>query len=71
MHATYYQIQHQWNHAAPKQAIVQSAVGAPQFAIVFTKQPDEETLARITKQGLQAFSLARFASMIELQLACQ
>ena len=68
---SYYQIQNQWNHGAPKQAIVQSVIGAPQFAIVFTNQPDEETLTRITKQGIQAYSLARFASTIELQLAFQ
>jgi hypothetical protein len=67
--AAYYQVQHQWNHAASKQAIVQSAIGSPQFAIVFTKQPDEETLKRIEKQGIQAFSLERFAGMIELQHA--
>jgi hypothetical protein len=65
----YYQTRHQWNHAAPKQAIVQYAIGAPQFAIVFTKQPDDETLTHIHKQGIHAFSLARFASMIDLQLA--
>lgn len=70
-HAAYYQVQHQWNHAAKKQVLVQSVIGAPQFAIVFTKEPDAATLARIEKQGLQAFSLSRFASMIELQLACQ
>jgi hypothetical protein len=69
--ATYYQTRHQWNHAAPKQAIVQSTVGAPQFAIVFTQQPDDATLDRIAKQGIEAYSLSRFASMIRLQLACQ
>lgn len=68
-HATHYQVQHQWNHAAPKQAIVQSTVGSPQFAIVFTQQPDAKTITRIEKQGIQAFSLSRFASMIRLQLA--
>lgn len=67
---TYCQTRHQWNHAAPKQAIVQSTIGSAQFAIVFTKEPDAETLGRITKQGIQAYSLARFASLIDLQLAC-
>ncbi len=67
---TFCQIQNQWNHAAPKQAIVQSTIGSPQFAIVFTKTPDAETMGRITKQGIHAYSLARFASMIDLQLEC-
>lgn len=66
-HPTYYQIQHRWNHAAPKQATVQSGIGAPQFAVVFTKQPDADTLGRIGKQGIEAYSLARFASLIELR----
>lgn len=70
-HATYYQTRNQWNHAAPKQAIVQSTIGRAQFAIVFTEQPDADTLARIEKQGIEAYSLSRFASMIRLQLACQ
>ena len=65
---TYCQTRHQWNHAAPKQAIVQSTIGTAQFAVVFTKEPDAETLGRITKQGIEAYSLARFASLIELQL---
>jgi hypothetical protein len=69
-HATYYQSQHQWNHVAPKQGIVQATIGAPQFAVVFTSEPDEATHARIGKQGIEAYSLSRFASMIELQLAC-
>lgn len=64
----YYQIQNQWNHAAPKQAIVQSTIGSPQFAVVFTGNPDSETLKRIEKQGVQAFSLYRFAGMLQLQL---
>jgi hypothetical protein len=68
---TYYQTRNQWNHAAPKQAIVQATIGAPQFAIVFTEHPDDATLARIGKQGIEAYSLSRFASMIRLQLACQ
>jgi hypothetical protein len=67
---TYYQTRHQWNHAAPKQALVQSTIGAPQYVIAFTQHPDDETLTRLTKQGIQAYSLARFASMFELQLAC-
>ena len=69
-HGPYLQIQNQWNHAARKQAIVQSTVGSSQFAIVFTKEPDAETMTRITKQGIQAYSLARFASLIDLQLEC-
>jgi hypothetical protein len=68
---TYCQIQNQWNHAAPKQAIVQSTIGAAQFAVVFTKTPDAETLGRITKQGIQAYSLARFASLIDMQLEAE
>jgi hypothetical protein len=68
---TYYQTRHQWNHAAPKQALVQSTIGAAQYVIAFTQPPDDETLTRITKQGIQAYSLTRFASMVELQLACQ
>lgn len=28
-------------------------------------------LGHITKQGIEAYSLARFATMVELQLACQ
>jgi len=69
-HPTHYQIQTQWNHSSVKHALVQSTIGHPQYAIVFTQQPDEDTLARITKQGIQAFSLKRFASMVGLQLAC-
>jgi hypothetical protein len=65
---TFYQTRHQWNHSSVKQALVQSTIGAPQFVIAFTQQPDEETLGRIEKQGIQAYSLTRFASMIELQL---
>jgi hypothetical protein len=67
---TYYQIRHQWNHAAPKQAIVQSVITPQQFVIAFTKTPDDETVKRIEKQGIQAHSLKRFAGMIHLQLAC-
>jgi hypothetical protein len=66
---TYYQIHNQWNHAAPKQAIVQSVIRPQQFVIAFTKTPDDDTLKRIEKQGIQAHSLKRFASMIQLQLA--
>jgi len=65
----YYQIQNQWNHAAAKQAVVQSTIGPPQFAVIFTGKPDDETLGRIRKQGLQALSLSRFAGMLQLQLA--
>jgi hypothetical protein len=68
-HASYYQIQAGWNHAAAKQAIVQSKIGAPQFAAVFTKQPDNETLKRIERQGIQAYSLRRFAGIVGLQLS--
>lgn len=64
----YYQIQNQWNHAAAKQAIVQSTVGQPQFVIIFTKEPDADTLSRISKQGIRAFSLKRFASLLDMQL---
>lgn len=67
----YYQIQNQWNHAAAKQAIVQSVVGSPQFAIVFTGKADDATVARIAKQGISAFSLSRFAGMLQLQLEFQ
>lgn len=70
-HASHCQITTQWNHSSVKHALVQSTIGAPQYAIVFTKQPDEETLTRIIKQGIQAFSLKRFASMVELQLEFQ
>jgi hypothetical protein len=66
---TYYQIRNQWNHAASKQAIVQATIGSPQFAVVFTHEPDAETVKRIEKQGIQALSLARFAGMVGLQLA--
>jgi hypothetical protein len=69
--ATFYQTRHQWHHSAPKQAIVQSAIGAAQLAIVFVQQPDAETVARIVKQGIQAHSLSLFAGMVALQLACQ
>lgn len=64
----YYQIQNQWNHSAAKQAIVQSTIGQSQFAIVFTKEPDESTLMRIQRQGIFAFSLKRFAGIVMLQL---
>lgn len=70
-HARYYQTRNQWNHAAPKHAVVQTTIGRAQYAIVFTGQPDEETLGRLAKQGIEAYSLYRFASMIELQLACR
>jgi hypothetical protein len=66
---TYYQIRHQWNHAAPKQAIVQTVITPQQFVIAFTKTPDDETVKRIEKLGIQAHSLKRFASLIQLQLA--
>jgi hypothetical protein len=66
---TYHQIQTQWNHAAAKQAVVQSTIGHPQFAVVFTKEPDEATIKRIEKQGIQALSLKRFVSILTLQLA--
>lgn len=69
-HPTHYQIQTQWNHSSVKHAVVQSTIGRPQYALVFTQKPDDDTLSRITKQGIQAFSLKRFASMVELQLAC-
>ena len=69
-HSAYYQIQTQWNHSSVKHALVQSTIGRAQYAIVFTQQPDEDTLARITKQGIQAFSLERFAGMVDLQLNC-
>jgi hypothetical protein len=65
----YYQIQNQWNHAAPKQAIVQSTIGSAQFAIVFTGKPDKETLNRILKQGIQALSLSRLEGILQLQFA--
>lgn len=65
---TFHQTRNQWNHAAPKQAIVQSTIGSPQFAIVFTGKPDAETLGRIEKQGIQAFGLKRFSSMLRLQI---
>jgi hypothetical protein len=68
---TFYQTRHQWNHSRVKQALVQSTIGAPQFVIALTQRADEETLARIGKQGIQAHSLTRFASMVELQLACK
>jgi hypothetical protein len=48
---------------------VQGTIGAPQFAIVFTKEPDAATVARIEKLGMKAYSLSRFAGMIELQQA--
>ncbi|MEM8514494.1 hypothetical protein RCH14_003844 [Massilia sp. MP_M2] len=67
-YATHYQIQSGWNHAASKHAIVQSKIGRAQYAIVFTEEPDEETISRIEKQGIQAFSLSRFVGMLQLQL---
>jgi len=70
-YASHCQITTQWNHSSVKHALVQSAIGAPQYAIVFTKQPDEETLTRIWKQGIQAYSLDRFASIVSLQLGWQ
>ena len=65
---TFHQTRNQWNHAAPKQAIIQSTVGAPQFALIFINQPDNETQARIEKQGIQALSLSRFVGMLRLQI---
>lgn len=67
-YARYYQVQCGWNHAALKQAIVQSTIGSPQFVIIFTGSPDAEMLGRIKKQGFQAFSLPRFAGILRLQL---
>lgn len=67
--ASYFQIQNQWNHSAAKQAIVQVKIGSPQFAVVFTREPDDETLKRIKKQGIQAFGIKRFSGIIKLQLA--
>jgi hypothetical protein len=68
---TFYQTRNQWNHAAPKHAVVQTTIGRAQYAIAFTGRPDEETLSRLTKHSIEAYSLERFASLIELQLACQ
>jgi hypothetical protein len=70
-YASHCQITTQWKHSSVKHALVQSTIGAPQYAIVFTKQPDHETLIRIIKQGIQAYSLDRFASLIKLQIDCQ
>jgi hypothetical protein len=70
-YASHCQITTQWNHSSVKHALVQSTIGAPQYAIVFTKQPDDDTLSRIAKQGIQAFSLKRFANIVNLQLACE
>lgn len=70
-YASHCQITTQWNHSSVKHALVQSTIGAPQYAIVFTKQPDEDTLSRINKQGIQAFSLEQFAIMVRLQLDCR
>lgn len=69
--ASYYQVQNQWNHAASKHAIVQGTIGAPQYAIVFTKQPDEATVKRVEKRGIQAFNLSRFAGILAMQLDVQ
>lgn len=68
-YASHCQITTQWNHSSVKHALVQSAIGAPQYAIVFTKQPDQETLTRIVKQGIQAYSLKQFAGIVGLQQA--
>lgn len=68
---TFHQTRNQWNHAAPKQAIVQSIIGSPQFAIAFTGKPDTETLGRIKKQGIKAFSLFRFTGMLRLRFEFQ
>lgn len=56
----YYQIQCDWNHSATKQAIVQHELSPARFMVVFTGNPDEDTLKRIEKSGLQAYSLKRF-----------
>lgn len=48
---------------------VQSVITPQQFVIAFTKTPDDETVKRTEKQGIQAHSLKHFASMIQLQLA--
>jgi hypothetical protein len=67
-YARNYQIQCGWNHTAPKQSIIQSTIGSPQFVIVLTENPDEGTLARSVKQGIQAYGSKRFASLLEPQL---
>jgi hypothetical protein len=41
-----------------------------QFIILFTGKPDAETLQQIHRQGIQAFSLIRFASILKLQQDC-
>jgi hypothetical protein len=58
---TYNQIEHQWNHSAVKQAIVQYTLTPARFMIVFTGKPDESTLKRIVNNGIEAYSLARFS----------
>lgn len=58
---TYYQIQCDWNHSATKQAIVQQTLTPAKFMVVFTGTPDEKTLKRIIKSGLQAYSLDKFS----------
>ncbi|WP_323142802.1 hypothetical protein [Massilia phyllosphaerae] len=66
---TYYQIQNGWNHAAVKQGIVQSTIGGPQYAVIFTGKPTDKTIELIEKRGIRALSLARFVSIVQLQQA--
>lgn len=67
---TYYQIQNGWNHAALKQGIVQSTIGHPQYAVVFTGKPTDKTVKLIEKRGIRALSLSRFVSLVKMQQAC-
>jgi hypothetical protein len=67
-YSTHCQIQTQWNHSATKHAIVQSTIGAAQYVVVFTKEPDDETMKRILKLGIHAYSLDWLVKKLKLQL---
>lgn len=66
---TYYQTRNQWNHAAKKHAIVQSTLGRNKYVVAFTKTPDEETMKRIERDGVEAYSLVGLARILQVQLA--
>lgn len=44
---SYYQTRNQWNHAAPKQGIIQSVITPQQFINAFTKTPDDERVSEL------------------------
>ena len=54
----YFQLKNGWNHSAHKQVIVQQAISASKFMVVFTGKVDDKNVKRIKNAGLHAYSIA-------------